>query len=280
MAIGLYEDFAARFINGDLPSWFVVAWTSARLVALRKTPKPGCELHPPVPRPITIGECALTAITTAVHRDFLPAFGAHLAPEQLAVGVKGGAGILVHGMRLRMQRNPQHVFLKLDCTAAFPTVWRSTVLERLQEVPGLDGYAAFAHARLSVGRRVHAGHGMQRLFAGNGEGAGRLADADEGIGQGQADSPALFCIAIHPEVKAFSAALHGDEGEAAFSMDDGFACAPAATVFPAAVKFVRDLAAATGCVINGIVCYAGVQPPELPTPRRGRAGARHSGHAS
>jgi len=197
----------ARFINGDLPSWFVVAWTSARLVALRKMPKPGCELHPPVPRPITIGECALTAITTAVHRDFLPAFGAHLAPEQLAVGVKGGAGILVHGMRLRMQRNPQHVFLKLDCTAAFPTVWRSTILERLQEVPGLDGYAAFAHARLSVGRRVHAGRGMQRLFAGDGDGAGRLADADEGIGQGQADSPALFCIAIHSEVKAFSAAL-------------------------------------------------------------------------
>ena len=98
---------------------------------------------------------------------------------------------------------------------------------------------------------------MQRLFAGDGEGAGRLADADEGIGQGQADSPALFCIAIHPEVKAFSAALHGDEGEAAFFMDDGFACAPATTTaFPAAVKFVRDLAAATGCVINGMECYS------------------------
>jgi len=123
-------------------------------------------------------------------------------------------------------------------------------------VPGLDGYAAFAHARLLVGRRVHAGRGMQHFFAGDGEGAGRLADADEGIGKGQADSPALFCIAIHPEVKALSAALHGDEGEAAFFMDDGFACAPAATVFPAAVKFVRDLAAATGCVINGIECYS------------------------
>ena len=58
-------------------------------------------------------------------------------------------------------------------------------------------------------------------------------------------------------MKAFSAAaLHGDEGEAAFFMDDGFACAPAATGFPAAVKFVRDLAAATGCVINGIECYS------------------------
>jgi len=34
LVIGLYEDFAARLINGDLPSWFVVAWTSARLVAL------------------------------------------------------------------------------------------------------------------------------------------------------------------------------------------------------------------------------------------------------
>ena len=29
LVIGLYEDFAARLINGDLPSWFVVAWTSA-----------------------------------------------------------------------------------------------------------------------------------------------------------------------------------------------------------------------------------------------------------
>ena len=38
-------------------------------------------------------------------------------------------------------------------------------------------------------------------------------------------------------------------------MDNGFACAPAASVFPAAVKFVWDLAAATGCVINGIECY-------------------------
>ena len=34
LVIGLYEDFAAGLINGDLPSWFVVAWTSARLVAL------------------------------------------------------------------------------------------------------------------------------------------------------------------------------------------------------------------------------------------------------
>jgi hypothetical protein len=256
LVIDMYEAFATRLVNGDLPLWFVVAWSSARLVALRKTPKPGCELHPPVPRPVTIGECALTAITTAVHRDYLPAFGAYLAPEQLAVGVKGGAGILVHGMRLRTQSNPMHTFIKLDCTAAFQTVSRAAILERMKDVPGIEGYAAFAHARLSTGRHVYAGRDMQRLFAGDGEGAGRLADADEGVGQGQADSPAFFCIAIHPEVKAFHAALCKDDGEASFYMDDGFADAPAAVVFPAAVQFVKDLASATGCVINGIECYS------------------------
>jgi hypothetical protein len=253
-----YEHFAELLVNGDLPAWFTVAWSSARVVPLRKPVKPGREHLPPVPRPISIGECPFTAINTAVTGDLLPAFAEYLAPQQLAVGISGGAGMIVHGMRLRMARNPRNVYLKLDCEAAFPTISRAVIVERLRKVSGLGNYPSFVHARYAPGRRLHVGPMLDRLFGADEGAADRQAYADEGIGQGQADSPALFCVGIHDEVRAFDDAVREgeSEGEVRFFMDDGFANGSPECVFRAVVKFIRELFASTGCRISGIECYS------------------------
>lgn len=39
--------------------------------------------------------------------------------QQVAVGVKGGLSILIHGMWLLMQQHPDHVFVKIDLRNAF-----------------------------------------------------------------------------------------------------------------------------------------------------------------
>src|SRR6056297_4055820 len=72
--------------------------------------------------------------------------------------------------------------------------------------------------RLAVSS-LYVGGGMRRLFEGENGAEARLADADEGISQGQADSPALFCIGIHDEVRAFDRSVAAHGGEIRFFMD-------------------------------------------------------------
>ena len=66
----------------------------------------------------------------------------------------------------------------------------------------------------------------------------------EGGQQGDALAGAGFCVATHPEVKAFDAELAEHGRAARFDMDDGYAVGPPEIVFPAVVRFaaaLRDL---------------------------------------
>src|SRR6056297_593969 len=74
--------------------------------------------------------------------------------------------------------------------------------------------------------------------------------------QGQADSPALFCIGIHDEVRSFDRSVAAHGGEIRFFMDDGFGSGPPAELFTAFISFVRDLKAATGCRVTSAECYS------------------------
>ena len=44
--------------------------------------------------------------------------GDYLAPEQLAVGVQNGASIMIHGIRLTMEKREEFVLIKLDIKMA------------------------------------------------------------------------------------------------------------------------------------------------------------------
>ena len=62
-------------------------------------PAPGAD---PDVRPImfAIGETDLALISGQLYWQAAPAAAAHLAPQQVAVGISGGLSILIHGTRL------------------------------------------------------------------------------------------------------------------------------------------------------------------------------------
>ena len=64
-------------------------------------------------RPIAVGEAALCAITRCVYTEAQPALASYLGPQQIAVGVPGGLSIMVHGVRLLLEQNPNFVAVKV-----------------------------------------------------------------------------------------------------------------------------------------------------------------------
>ena len=141
-----YEGFAARVLGGSLPRWFYLAWSCARLIPIRRQPKPGRTAAQTPPRPIAIGETDRRAIERAAMDTLRPYFLDYLAPQQLAVGVDGGASILIHGARLSVATRRGRVLVSLDMTDAYQTIDRDIVLTRLLAVPGLTQLATYFRA--------------------------------------------------------------------------------------------------------------------------------------
>lgn len=73
----------------------VVLVHTSILVPLVKGPNPAPGADPDV-RPIAIGETDLSAITGQLYREAAPAAAAYLAPQQVAVGIRGGLSVLIH----------------------------------------------------------------------------------------------------------------------------------------------------------------------------------------
>ena len=74
-----------------------------RLADIKKTPAPG---EVPDCRPIGVPQSDRCCFERAVALAAEEAHVAHLLPEQLGVGVKGGIGVLVHGLRALMEAHP------------------------------------------------------------------------------------------------------------------------------------------------------------------------------
>ena len=101
-------------------------------------------------RPLGVGEYFRRLIASTLLRarrsDFLRYFfGAAAAaadtnrkPYQFAVGVKAGADMLVHAVRLLLETHPELVAIKLDATNAFNSVNRQPLMNELKtHFPGL-----------------------------------------------------------------------------------------------------------------------------------------------
>ena len=107
------EEYAELFINGDFPSWYYVAAMAARLVPIGKKARTVQEATAAVPpmRPITCGDRDLAVIMGQMMTNLRPAFTSYLVPQQLCVGVKGAAEIIVHGIRTTVEHWPNKVVL-------------------------------------------------------------------------------------------------------------------------------------------------------------------------
>ena len=91
--MGSYNDYATWLASGRAPRWYYRVWVSGLLVPLVKRASVAPGVSPDV-RPICCGEAERRAIERTLAREAESAFARVLAPQQVAVGVPGGA---VHG---------------------------------------------------------------------------------------------------------------------------------------------------------------------------------------
>jgi hypothetical protein len=226
-----------------LPTWFYLFFSHVKLVApFKQQTSPGAS---PEVRPIGIGECLRRTITRAVIADRKEVLAGHLLPQQVAVGVPFGIGLLVFGLRAMLEMHPDWVVVKLDLRNAYNEIKRARILQRLLEAETLKDLAPLFWA-------TYGQHPAVILAAPDMPQA--HFDSSEGVQQGDRLASACFCVGIHPEVQALDAELLAGGGAARFDMDDGYAVGPPDVVFRA-VESLSDAVASLGLDIRWDKCY-------------------------
>ena len=189
-------------VRGNLPAWFYVAHSFAKLVPLVKAePRPG---ETPDVRPVMVGTAPSRAIETALTRAYASAFADYLCPQQVAVGMPGGISVMNWGLHTLMRWRTDFVLIKIDLRNAYNVICRATCLRRLAAAsPRLRELVRYMHA-LYGGFSDMQIDDRDSLFDTS---AGRDGDSEDGWHQGRGLSGPVFCVGIHPEVQELDAAL-------------------------------------------------------------------------
>ena len=164
-------------------------------------------------RPIAVGITVLTLAGKLLLGRYQDEAAAKLAPEQLVVGVKRGAELIVHRLRSWASRAlPDHFLLQLDFRNAFNTVLREALLQAIKEqCPWF-----LAYAKACYGSAV-------RLFSVD----GLLLFSREGVQQGDPCGPLFFAVAI----AALTRSLSSVPGIwSVWFLDDGHLAGPRSTL--------------------------------------------------
>ena len=203
---------------------------------------------------MAVGEAGLCAITRTVYAEAAAVLAGYLAPQQVAVGVPGGLDILVHGVRAYLRAQPEHVVVRLDLRNAYNEIDRCVALRRLAAVPELAHLAPLFHALHAPMARLQLSTGRS-LFDGV---AGREGDSEEGVRQGSAESSAVFCVGIAPELATLDRELAAAGGAARGDADDVYACGPPRLVFEAVARFAESMERELGLVMRPekLLCFS------------------------
>jgi len=245
-AIPLLDQFAESFVNAELPPWFYLVFGSVKEIALIKTPGATSDAAPDV-RPLGLGECLRRVITSALNSQHKSVLADHLWPQQVAIGVPGGLSMLLYGLRLMIEQQPNWVIVRLDLRNAYNEVMRSKVLERTNHQPHLRTLVPAMWATYVHESDIY-------LDA-------RSAPVDfksaEGMQQGDGLASSGFCVGIHPEVLDLDADVGRYGGAAKFDMDDGYVIGPPDAVFPAVARFALQVrAVGLELQISKCECYS------------------------
>jgi len=162
-------------------------------------------------RPILIGDTLIRAIGKAVSYIEQPAISRVLNPLQLAVGVKGGVDIAVHGIRNFLDTNPDACVLSVDIKNAFGSLTRASIANALSRLPAED----------SVYSRwfFHAFYARESMYL---DGSGAVSFFNTGVPQGGPTSMAWFCLTLHPVLEQVSRFLKPRGGTILAYADDIF----------------------------------------------------------
>eukprot|EP00873_Tetraselmis_striata_P003939 jgi/Tetstr1/424203/TSEL_014809.t1 len=116
-AVRAMSEVASMYLQGRLPGWFNWLFASARLVApVKKLGESGA----PDVRPVAVGEAERRATELAVVDNIKEAYVSVLAPSQLGFGVSAGDSMLIHGVRLIVEKlGPRAVIVHTDLRNAY-----------------------------------------------------------------------------------------------------------------------------------------------------------------
>ena len=259
----MVDSFAMRHITGNLPPWYYRVCMTVETVGMFKT----AAQNPAMVRPIGMRNPFIKSMHKEVVRQNKGVLTEFLEPEQLGMSVAGGAK-LVNCVRMMLEENREFVCIKLDFRNAFNEVFRSRVVEALEEEASLRHLACHAATLLAPGSGL--------------ESRGALwGESWEGTTQGDPESGPYFSVAIHKYVRKVNDKLAAEGGCARFGWDDGYLLGPANIVLTALEDFSQEVEEMCGLVLQRckteVFTWDGILPAGTP-PGLVRAGEDVEGH--
>ena len=183
-------------------------------------------------RPISVGYTLRRLAAKCANNYVIRRRSEVLRPQQLGVGVSGGAEAAVHAARrLAANLSQHHVVVKLDFSNAFNSVRRDLILDSIA-----------AHSP-EIYRLVHAAYSCEPILA---FGDHQIL-SKEGTQQGDPLGPLEFCEAVHPLLTSLDSDI-----KIGF-MDDLTLSGDLHTVEKDVIA-IKDSAAETGLQLNQAKC--------------------------
>jgi hypothetical protein len=219
----ILTDFINILLTQPIPNAVRPIFFGARLIALNK---PGGGV-----RPIAVGGSLRRICSKVVNKSATKELQDSFMPQQFGAGMKCGTEIVVHQVRNFKKRNPTAAMLKIDFSNAFNCVKRKVLLQRVANLLPW----AFRYAENS--------YGGDSFLLNN----AHVINSAEGIQQGDALGPLLFCLALHPVTKLLRCPLN------LWYMDDGIIGGDAETVLDDFLK-IKEAARDIGLEVNEKKC--------------------------
>ena len=193
-------------------------------------------------RPILIGDCLMRLLAKCVVEAEQRYIANRMEPIQVAVGMKGGNEMLIHGMRAQLEANPTHIAIAIDFKNAFGTIRRDAIAIELDK---LD-YDQSKYTRWFFN---HFAVEPSHVLSPNGT---RFAYT-KGVPQGGPTSMQWFCLALHPALVLVQKIMEKSGGRVMASADDVFLIAES-TILETAYRALVEATAFLGLVANPDKC--------------------------
>jgi len=155
-AVEHLEHLISDMANDKMPAWFMRATQDAEVIALVKREAEEQERtadHRPVQVPNTISKLEDKAVLAQYQEVYIK----EMMPQQLGVGVKFAAELLVMGLRMTLYRSPDFIIVGVDISNAFCEIMRASVIDRHMQHEILCGMVPYWRAKLGPVAKLWAG---------------------------------------------------------------------------------------------------------------------------
>ena len=193
-------------------------------------------------RPILIGDCLMRLLAKCVVEAEQRYIANRMEPIQVAVGMKGGNEMLIHGMRAQLEANPTHIAIAIDFKNAFGSIRRDAIAIELDK---LD----YDQCKFTRWFFNHFAVEPSQVLAPD----GKRFTYTKGVPQGGPTSMQWFCLALHPVLVLIQKIMDQTGGRVMASADDVFLLADSETLKKSYLALVKA-AALLGLVANPKKC--------------------------